>query len=196
MATGSRQKAHHAKSGSRSAVGAPKKTAAPPAAARPAVTGKQDDIFERAIALFHHGDYAKAKPLFEAATEGPQREMAHAARLHAEMCARRMASAPAPRTAEEHYDYGVAMINARRLDVAERHLAEAAALMPRGDHIHYALALCRGLAGDLRGAARHLRRAIELQPRNRLHARNDPDFAEIARLSPLAELLEGRPGER
>ncbi|MGD0014142.1 MAG: hypothetical protein ABSD56_06925 [Bryobacteraceae bacterium] len=151
---------------------------------------RQAETYERAIHLFHARDYAGALPLFETAAGGPLREMAHSARLHARMCARRMAAGePALRSADERYDYAIALMNTRRFAQAERHLLQAAVEAPNGDHIYYALALCRGLVGDIRAAYVHLKRAIELQPRNRMHARKDPDFARIGRLPPLAGLL-------
>ena len=77
----------------------------------------------------------------------------------------------------------------RRIEAAEQHLREALAQAPDNDHLYYVLALCRGWGGDLEGACAHMRRAIELQPRNRIVARNDPDFAEIGQRPPLQELL-------
>jgi hypothetical protein len=53
----------------------------------------------------------------------------------------------------------------------------------------YALAACQGLAGDLPGAYENLKRAIDLQPRNRLAARQDPDFAALADQPAFARLL-------
>jgi tetratricopeptide (TPR) repeat protein len=151
---------------------------------------QQRQAFERAIQLFQSRQYGAAFRLFEMAAAGPTREMAHTAKLRAQMCRRRIAaSEPSFRTADELYDYAVALINARRLEEAERRLREAVLKAPAGDHIYYALALCRGLAGDLRGAYSNLKHAIELQPRNRQQARNDPDFAEIATLPPLVQLL-------
>ena len=151
---------------------------------------QQAAMYDRGIKLFHAGDYGSARPLFDAAARGPMAQMAHSARLHSQMCSRRIAAAaPMLRTADERYDYAIALINARRLDEAERYLMEAAAQFPRGDHIYYALALCRGLAGDLQAAYVNLKHAIDLQPRNRVHARNDPDFADIAHLPPLRQLL-------
>jgi tetratricopeptide (TPR) repeat protein len=150
----------------------------------------QSAMFEQAARLFHRGDFGAAMTLYERAAAGPQREMAHSAALHARMCAKRLARPEMSlRTADEHYDYAVALINERKLEQAERHLLLAIAQTPKADHLFYALALCRGLAGDLAGAHSNLKRAIELQPRNRAAARNDPDFVEIAQLSPIVELL-------
>jgi tetratricopeptide (TPR) repeat protein len=150
----------------------------------------QSAVFEQAIRLFHGASYAAAARLFEQVATGPVREVAHSARLHTSMCLRRLARPDMSlRTPDEHYDYAIALINERRLEQAERHLLLAIAQTPKADHLFYALALCRGLAGDLQTACVNLRRAIELHPRNRAAARNDPDFAEIGKLSPLAELL-------
>lgn len=161
-----------------------------PAAAPQVNAREQTEAFDRAIALFHARQYAAARELFETAASGPGREMAHSARLRAQMCARRTEKhEPELRTPEEHYNYAVALINARKLQEAERHLQHAVVRAPGADHIHYALALCRGLAGDPHGASHHLRRAIEIHSRNRVTARNDPDFASFVRLSPVFELL-------
>jgi tetratricopeptide (TPR) repeat protein len=165
---------------------------APAAAEAPAVldADAQSGLYEQAVHAFHSGNFAAAKSLFERVATGPSREMAHSAKLHANMCARRlMRPEMSLRTADEHYDYAVALVNERRFEQAERHLLLALAQTPKADHLFYALALCRGLCGDLQGAYVNLKRAIELHPRNRTAARNDPDFAEIGQLSPLVELL-------
>jgi Flp pilus assembly protein TadD len=151
---------------------------------------KQSGLFEQAIGLFHRGDYGKAKEVFEKAATGPALDVGHAARAHARMCEQRIGR-PAPElaNAEDHYNYAVALINRKELQAAEKHLREAVRLTPNGDHIHYALALARGLRGDVQQARESLKRAIELDPRNRIHARNDPDFAEFAHQPAIVSLL-------
>ncbi|HSW50259.1 MAG TPA: tetratricopeptide repeat protein [Bryobacteraceae bacterium] len=166
----------------------PAEAAAPVAAA----VGPQEqyELFDRAIALFRAGRLAEAKRLFERAVSGPAREVAHAARMHAQVCDRRLSrTAPAPSSAEDHYNLAVALINRRELEAAEGHLQEAVKLAPNADHIHYALALARGLQGHVQLACDSLRRAIDIEPRNRAHARSDPDFAGLSRQQPLAALL-------
>ncbi|MCS6953045.1 MAG: tetratricopeptide repeat protein [Bryobacterales bacterium] len=106
------------------------------------------------------------------------------------MCEQRLnRNEPQPATAEEHYAYGIALLNQRRLEEAERHLGEAARLSPNADHVYYALALCRGFQGDYEGAGRHLRRAIELQPQTRSLARRDPDFSGLVHQPPIKEIV-------
>ncbi len=197
MASSPRQKSASAKTrepGHDTPAPQPGGAAAASAAARaghPALPGvrEQAELFERAIAAFQARDFAAALPLFQRAAEGPGRDVAHSARLRIRMCQQRLSAGAAPRTPEEHYNFAVALINARKLAEAERHLCQALAQGPEADYLHYALALCRGLAGDLAAARDHLHRAIELNPANRVAARNDPDFAEIGHLPPLAELL-------
>ena len=146
--------------------------------------------FEEAIKLFRSQNFAQAKLAFERATEGPQREVAHNAKLHIAMCERRLQSENVNfATAEEHYDYGIARLNSRDLPTARRHFEAALALAPGGDHIYYGLALCCGLSGDLQGCYENLKRAIDLQPRNRLAARQDPDFNVIGQHPVFHRLL-------
>jgi tetratricopeptide (TPR) repeat protein len=175
-----------------------KKSTAKPAAVRvaapvpapPSPPHNQPELFEKGIALFREGRFAEARGLFEKAAEGPIIEMASAARTHARMCELRIdQAAPALKTAEDHYNWGVALLNQRRLREAEAHLEEALRLAPQGDPIHYALALSRALSGDILRASQYLRRAIELRPGNRGLARNDPDFAGLLHQPPIAALL-------
>jgi tetratricopeptide (TPR) repeat protein len=157
-----------------------------------AAMGQQEQsvTYDKAIALFRTGSFAQAKQLFEKAAAGPAREVAHAARIHAQICDRRLnRTAPAPSSAEEHYDLAVALINRREPDAAERHLREAVRLAPGGDHIYYALALAQALQGQIQQAFESLKRAIEIEPRNRSYARSDTDFAGFCHQQPLASLL-------
>ncbi len=143
------------------------------------------------MAWFQRKDFPKAKDLFQQAAGGTNREMAHAARMHAHMCERRLvkSQAPALRTVEDFYNYGMALLNQGGLAEAERQLRKALGLKDDLDYVHYSLALCCGLQGQLEAAGKHLRRAIQIQPQNRNAARNDPDFHAIANQSPLREIL-------
>jgi tetratricopeptide (TPR) repeat protein len=146
--------------------------------------------FEQAVRLFHSRKFAEARDLFSKAMNGPNREMAHNAELHIRMCDRRLEKpAVELKSAEDHYNYGVAMINARNLHDARQHLEEALSLEPRADYVLYALALCKGLAGDVEGAYESLKRAIDLEPRNRISARQDADFAAFTNHPQMQQLL-------
>lgn len=132
--------------------------------------------------LFHARQLPAARQLFETAAAGPELDVAQRARLHIAMCDRRLQQETVElQSAEDYYNYGVALMNTRKLAEARQNLEKALSMAPHADHVHYALALAQALGGDLETARGHLERAIELEPRNRLIARQDADFASVAR---------------
>jgi len=156
----------------------------------------QSESFEEAMRLFHARDFAGALALFEKSAEGPNREMAHASRLHARMCSQRLGKLiPELRSAEDVYHYVTGLISQRKLGEAERQLRQAMDGSQDKDFLHYAMSLVRGLQGDLNSAAKHMEQAIRLDPKNRMIARTDQDFLEFGRHSPLRELVFGEKKE-
>ena len=116
-------------------------------------------------------------------------------RSYAQVCERRTNGLQVKlSTAEDHFNYGVERLNARDVDLAKHHLGCALALQPDADHVLYTLALCCGFAGDGNGACENLKRAIDLDPRNRILARQDPEFTALAGQFPgLRALLVAEP---
>jgi tetratricopeptide (TPR) repeat protein len=170
-------------------VTAPARTGAA-AVAQPVSGQKQLAAFENAMKLFHARKFREAREAFEQSRVGPQRDIAQRADLHARMCDRRLEQAAVSlQSPEDHYNYGIALINTRQLGEAQRHLEQALELSPESDHVLYGLALVRALSGDLDASAGFLRRAIELEPRNRIAARQDVDFAPFVNQSPLDVLI-------
>ena len=160
------------------------------AAAQPAGPPRQFATFEAAMKLFHTRSFKEARDLFQEAARGPERDIANRAQLHAAMCDRRLQQATVNLgSAEDYYNYGVALINSRNLPEARAHLEKALEMSPAADHVHYALALAQALSGDLANAQQNLKRAIELEPRNRLLARQDADFAPLANQPPFDALI-------
>lgn len=146
--------------------------------------------FESAMRLFHARQLREARDLFAQASRGPERDVANRAQLHLAMCDGRLQQIAVDlHSAEDYYNYGVALINSRNLKEARTHLEKALEVSPGADHIHYALALAQALDGDLDNAHRNLQRAIELEPRNRLIARQDADFAPLASQPPFDALI-------
>jgi len=157
---------------------------------QPLNSQKQLSSFDGAIKLFHARKFQEAAEMFHVAAAGPERDVAQRARLHIVMCERRLQQGLPPlETAEDHYNYGVALLNTRKVADARIYLEKALELEPGADHVHYALALAKALHGDVSGAAEDLRRAIEIEPRNRIIARQDVDFAPLANQPPFDLLL-------
>jgi len=148
-------------------------------------------LYDEALALFHQQKFARAKQELEKVLEGPSKEFADRARMHLKIAEQRMkpTSEQNPRSAEEHYQRGVAMMNIGRWDDARESLIKARKAAPKADHIHYAFAALDCLTGEADSAMANLKVAIELRAENRYHARNDEDFAFLQEDPRFTELL-------
>jgi tetratricopeptide (TPR) repeat protein len=157
-------------------------------------------VYDEALSLFHQQKFAKAKVELEKVLEGPSKELADRARMHLKIAEQRMkpSAEQNPRTADEHYQRGVAMMNIGRWDDARESLDRARKAAPKADYIHYALAALDCLTGEADSAMKNLKVAIELRPENRYHARNDEDFAFLQEDPRFTEMLypekDGSPG--
>jgi tetratricopeptide (TPR) repeat protein len=148
-------------------------------------------VYDDALSLFHQQKFAKAKVELEKVLEGPSKELADRARMHLKITEQRMkpSAEQNPRTADEHYQRGVAMMNIGRWDDARESLDRARKAAPKADYIHYALAALDCLTGEADSAMKNLKVAIELRPENRYHARNDEDFAFLQEDPRFTEML-------
>lgn len=146
--------------------------------------------WEQAVNLFSQKKFSQAHARFEEAARGPAAHIADKARSYASICARKMDDSEVKlNTADDHFNYGVERLNARDMVAARHHLDRALALEPRGEHILFTLALCCGLAGDAPAACENLKRAIDLEPRNRILARQDPEFLALSQHMPALRAL-------
>ncbi len=161
----------------------------------PSASETQLKTYEHAVQLFSQRKLAEARESFAEAAKGPAPHIADKARSYAQICERRMQGTEVKlSTAEEHFNYGVERLNARDIEVAKHHLTRALDMQPDADHVLYTMALCCGFAGDGNGACENLKRAIDLEPRNRILARQDPEFSTLASQFPgLRALLVTEP---
>jgi len=149
-------------------------------------------VYEHALQLFSQRKWAEARDRFLDALKGPAHHIADKARSYVQVCERRTAEVEVKTfTAEDHFNYGVERLNARDFAQAKHHFGCALLLEPKADHILYTMALCCGLAGDGDGACENLKRAIDVEPRNRILARQDPEFLGlVSQLPDLRALLD------
>jgi tetratricopeptide (TPR) repeat protein len=147
--------------------------------------------YEEAVVLLQQQKFSRAKQELERVVAGPSRELADRARVHLRICEQRMkpSTEQSARTAEEHYQRGVTLMNLARWDEAREHLDKARKLAPKTDYIFYALAALDCLTGEAKAAMANLKIAIDLRPENRYHARNDEDFAFLQEDPQFTELL-------
>src|SRR6201987_3313271 len=130
-------------------------------------------------------------PRFEKGLRGPGKDLADWARVPLRIVEQLMQrfESIVPRTPEEHYQQGVAMMNLGRWDEAREHLLKARKLAPKADYVIYAMAALDCLTGEADSAMENLKLAIQLRPENRYHARNDEDFAFLQEDPRFTELL-------
>lgn len=151
---------------------------------------RQTEQYEKAVEYFNARKFARALPLMEKAAEGPNVTLRHRAHVYAEICGRQISAEKVElKTAEDHYNYGVKLMNDRRLEEAERYLQKALRLAPKAGHVHYANAVLSALKGNAELAFGNLKRAIEIDPLNRVLALNDADLGSVITHPPIAELL-------
>ncbi|MGI8782272.1 MAG: tetratricopeptide repeat protein [Acidobacteriota bacterium] len=202
LAGGSRGKAKP-KSTSRAAArpiraAAPKKAAFKKkkgAASRPAPTKavkaparprgpRAHDILEEGINALYGKDYKKARKLFEKVLSDfpSDLEVSDRARNYVKIVAGRDTKTlreSKPERVEDLVDAGVLYHNQQNYEKAIEYFNSALRKQPNADYIFFALASTYCRMGDADSAVRHLRRAVELEPRNRILARNDPDFEPL-----------------
>lgn len=151
---------------------------------------QQLKLYDEGMRFFNQQKFGKAKQALEKVTEGFSKELAERARMHLHICDQRLSrSNGAPRSADDHYHAGVAMMNLGRWDEAREHLDKARKLASKAEYIIYALAALDALTGEADSALANLKSAIELRPENRYHARNDEDFAFLLEDPRFTELL-------
>ena len=166
------------------------KTLLPPDPDAPAKQ-QQLKLYEESLKHFQEQKFQRAKQVLEQVLEGPSKELGDRARVHIRICEQRISRAPAapPKSAEDHYTQGVALMNMGRWDEAREHLDRARKAAPKADHIVYAMAALDCLTGEADSAMQNLKMAIQMRPENRYHARNDEDFAFLQEDPRFTELL-------
>src|SRR5574337_2034282 len=147
--------------------------------------------YEEAVRYFQQQKFHKARQILEKVIAGPSKELADRAQVHLRVAEQRISRPPTQvlRTAEDHYQCGVAMMNLGRWDEAREHLLRARKTAPKADHVYYALDALDCLTGEAESAMENLKLAIDLRPENRYHARNDEDFAFLQEDPRFTELL-------
>ena len=139
--------------------------------------------------------FERAKGLLQKVVEGLSRELADRAAVHLNTCNQQLASSSTSfKTAEEHYDYAVALMNQGDYDDARTHLEKILKQNSKADFAIYGLAVLDCLQGRVEDALRHLDQAIRFNPAHRIHARNDTDFQNLADDPRFTELLYPEPG--
>jgi len=139
--------------------------------------------YEAGIKLMHAEDFEKAVRCFEhLVTEHPEEpEIQERAKVLIHACEKKLheKARTVLRSADDHYNVGIAELNRRELGSAIQHLEHALKLAPKADHVLYALAAASAIQGHRDNALQYLKQAIHFRPENRFLAARDSDFESL-----------------
>ncbi len=138
------------------------------------------------------GHFEKALQAFESIDENAPLEIRERARVYAEGCRRQVRARTTQLnfiSSAEQYEYSMACINNGDFEEAREHLDAILAKDNAADFAHYGLAVLDSMTGQAEECLSHLGHAIELNAHNRVLARSDVDFRQMADDPRFTELL-------
>jgi tetratricopeptide (TPR) repeat protein len=168
----------------------------------PKKTISEDPRFTQAVQNYESGlramqehKFDKAKALFQKVLSGPSKELSDRANVHLSGCNQQLERVTTQfKSAEEHYDYAVSLMNVGDYVGAREHLDKLSKQAPKADFVAYGLAALDCLTGHVEDSLRHLDEAIHINPSLRFQARNDSDFQNLAEDPRFTEMLYPDPG--
>jgi tetratricopeptide (TPR) repeat protein len=151
--------------------------------------------YESGLRAMQEHKFDKAKGLLLKVLAGPMKELADRATVHLSACNQQLERVTTQfKSAEEHYDYAVSLMNVGDYVGAREHLDKLSKQSPKADFVAYGLAALDCLTGHAEDSLRHLNEAIHLNPSLRFQARNDSDFQNLAEDPRFTEMLYPDPG--
>ena len=138
----------------------------------------------------HEGKYEKARQTFEKLSQDGPVEILERVRVYLI----RLRTAPEQggfsfESTEEQYDYAISLLNTGFYEEARDQFHGILETDPTADYAYYGLAILESMTGLAEPCLEHLGKAIELNPRNRIQARSDSDFQDMADDPRFTELL-------
>lgn len=163
-------------------------------AGRPAANMAAFVHYQSALQLLQQGKYDKALAALEKVLQEAPPELKERCQMYIVTCRRQMEAVELVfETPEEHYDYAVSQLNTGYFEEAREHFQAILSRCPQADYAYYGLALLESLTGRPKDCLANLAQAIDLNPKNRLQARVDNDFQNMADDPRFTELLYPEP---
>lgn len=170
-----------------------RQTATAAAKPRQAVSSAQHQSlqqYQSAMQFMQEGKFEKARALFEKLTQDGSPELLERSRVYLSVCTRQVSQEALHfSNMEERYDYAISLLNQGHYEDARDQFDGMIEKNPKADFAHYGLAVLNSMTGQAEECLDHLARAIELNARNRIQARSDADFADMADDPRFTELL-------
>ncbi len=146
--------------------------------------------YEAALRLMQEGKYDKAHAAFDKMLEAGAGELSERVRMYSNACALQMTKGKNSfSSCEEHYDYAVSLLNDGNYEDAREQFTLILKENDKADYAFYGLAVLASMTGDSHRCLEHLTEAIRQNPRNRIQARADSDFQDMADDPRFTELL-------
>lgn len=146
--------------------------------------------YEAALLLMQKGKYDLAHEAFNQMLLASPVELADRIRMYINACLLQVTKGSTSFTShEEQYDYAISLLNDGNYEDARSHFKQILAAKPAADYAFYGLAVLSSMTGDSHQCLEHLTEAIKHNPRNRIQARADSDFQDMADDPRFTELL-------
>jgi tetratricopeptide (TPR) repeat protein len=146
--------------------------------------------YEAALMLMQQGKFDKAHAAFDKMLLNSPGELADRIRMYINACVLQISKGKTSfESHEEQYDYAISLLNNGNYEDARQQFKAILAARPTADYAFYGLAVLASMTGDSHECLEHLTAAIKHNPRNRIQARADSDFQDMADDPRFTDLL-------
>jgi len=140
--------------------------------------------------MMQQADYEQAHTAFETLLAMGPNDLSDRVRMYMSACKLQLAKPLATfASPEEQYDYAISLLNDGKYPDAREQFKQILASEPTADYAYYGLAVLASMTGDANDCLENLGSAIEHNPQNRIQARSDSDFQDMADDPRFTELL-------
>lgn len=147
-------------------------------------------LYEDALRLLQAGKYDKAHAAFNAMLADSPADLAASIRMYINACLQQINKGKTSfQSHEERYDYAISLLNEGHYEDAREHFQAILDENTSADYAFYGLAVLASMTGDSHTCLERLTEAIRQNPRNRIQARADSDFQDMADDPRFTELL-------
>ncbi len=147
-------------------------------------------LYEEALKLLQAGKYEKAHEAFNAMLAGSPPDLAASIRMYINACLLQIQKGKTSFAShEERYDYAISLLNEGLYEDAKEHFQNILDEKADADYAFYGLAVLASMTGDTHTCLKHLTAAIQHNPKNRIQARSDSDFQDMADDPRFTDLL-------
>jgi tetratricopeptide (TPR) repeat protein len=147
-------------------------------------------LYEAALRLMQEGKYEKAHSAFSQMLATSPSDLAERIRMYINACLQQSSKGKTQfATPEERYDYAISLLNEGNFEDARAELKQIVTKNTQADYAFYGLAILASMTGDAQTCLEHLTESIRLNAKNRIQARADSDFQDMADDPRFTELL-------